>query len=146
MVLSEILDEQMDLVNDFQLVIVKTGHDCDDDCPGHCNICFDFSDYCQGHSPTEWLDAAVYWAKKQANPLSLLHIDWGCKVVEFYQAHMDNSLPLGHATWNRPPYHMEYMWYVRFDLHFVVHAGRFHTLEEVEQFVENIGIKYGREH
>ena len=68
MFLYQVLDDQANAVNEIQIdVDVTCSCDHYDACSGHCPICMNPIDYCQGHSWMEWVAAAA-----QANPVASL--------------------------------------------------------------------------
>ena len=51
-------------------------------CPGHCPLCKDPVDYCQGHGLNEWIMATLAWLN-QPGPLSLFVIDDTCHAIQY---------------------------------------------------------------
>ena len=148
MLISEVQSDQQDLLDDFDNAEAPPHYDeCGGDCPGHCPICSDFHDYCQGHSPFEWIRAAVDFRAKQNNPLSLLHIDADCQAIEFYRHGMPNSVIIGHMVRHRLRMDFGFLtWQVAFELDNKPHYLNTHSVHDAIRYVEAIGELYGQTH
>ena len=89
MFISEVAEYREDCIDAFmQQDVVPENCPCTQgeniDCPGHCPLCTDPVDYCQGHSPTEWQTAALAWISNPG-PLSLFIIDDTCSSIHYHE-------------------------------------------------------------
>ena len=87
MFISQVTEYRQDCMDAFmQQDVVPENCSCIQDensgCPGHCPLCLDPVDYCQGHNPMEWEQAALDWIRNPG-PLSLLTIDETCSSIQY---------------------------------------------------------------